>query len=75
VTSSRDTGTTIELRTPASHHVRLLVEGLSAKEIAARLHLSPRTIEFHKYQAMERIGVSTAAELIAHAVKQGLGPL
>jgi len=55
--------------------VRLLVDGLSAKEIAAQLHLSPRTVEFHKYQAMERIGVNTAAELIAHAVKQGLGPL
>ena len=52
--------------------VRLLVDGLSAKEIAARLHLSPRTVEFHKYQAMERVGVGTTAELIALAVKQGL---
>jgi len=51
----------------------LLVEGLSAKEIAARLHLSPRTVEFHKYQAMERVGVQTAAELIAYAVEHGLG--
>lgn len=52
--------------------VKLLVDGLSAKEIAAKLHLSPRTIEFHKYQAMERVGVATTAELIALAVKQGL---
>lgn len=55
--------------------VQLLVEGLSAKEIAARLHLSPRTIEFHKYQAMDRVGVATTAELIALAVKRGLGPV
>ena len=55
--------------------VRLLVEGLSAKEIAARLNLSRRTAEFHKYQAMERVGVTTSAELISYAVKHGIGPV
>lgn len=55
--------------------LRLLVDGLSAKEIAARLHLSPRTVEFHKYRAMERIGVTTSAELIAYSLKQGIGPV
>jgi len=55
--------------------MRLLVEGLSAKQIAARLHISPRTVEFHKYQAMERIGVSTSAELIAYTLKQDSGPV
>lgn len=51
----------------------LLVRGLSAKEIATRLHISPRTVEFHKYQAMERVGVTTSAELIAYAVMKGIG--
>ncbi len=55
--------------------VSLIVQGLSAKEIAAQLHLSPRTVEFHKYQAMERIGASTNAELIAYALKHGIGPV
>lgn len=55
--------------------VTLLVQGLSAKEIAVQLHLSPRTVEFHKYQAMERLGLSTNAELIAYALKQGIGPV
>lgn len=55
--------------------LRLLVDGLSAKEIAARVHISPRTVEFHKYQAMERIGVTTSAELIGYALKQGIGPV
>ncbi len=53
--------------------LRLLVSGLSAKEIGTELHLSRRTVEFHKYQMMERIGVSTSAELIAFALKQGIG--
>ncbi len=51
----------------------LLVSGLSAKEIGTKVHLSPRTVEFHKYQMMERISVSTSAELIAFALKQGIG--
>lgn len=55
--------------------VGLLVQGLSAKEVAAKLHLSPRTVEFHKYQAMERIGVTSNAELIAYALKHGVGPV
>lgn len=55
--------------------VRHLVGGLSAKEIAARLGLSTRTVEFHKYKAMERIGVETSAELIHYAVKSGIGPV
>ena len=55
--------------------VRLLVDGLSAKEIAKRVNISSRTVEFHKYQAMERIGVSTNAELIAYGLKNGIGPV
>lgn len=54
--------------------LRLLVEGLSAKQIAARVHISPRTVEYHKYQAMERLGVTTNAELIAYGLKHGFGP-
>ena len=33
------------------------------KEAAAALGLSPRTIETHKYQAMEALGLETTAEL------------
>ena len=42
----------------------LLVEGRSAKEIARLLDISHRTVEYHKYQAMEALGVATNAELI-----------
>ena len=58
-----------------SEILSLLVEGLSAKEIASRVHISPRTVEYHKYQAMERIGATTNAELIAYGLKQGFGPV
>jgi len=52
--------------------VQLVVKGLTAKEIASVLGLSVRTIEFHKYRAMEAAGVSTSAELIRYAIEHGI---
>ena len=49
--------------------VRLLVDGRTAKEIARLLDISHRTVEYHKYQAMEVLGVTTNAELIQIAVR------
>jgi DNA-binding NarL/FixJ family response regulator len=59
--------------TPRRREVlQLLTEGRSAKEISAILNISSRTVEFHKYQMMEDLGVKTAAELIRFAVKHGI---
>jgi DNA-binding NarL/FixJ family response regulator len=52
--------------------LQLLAEGRSAKEIAARLAISTRTVEFHKYQMMETLGLHTSAELVHFAIKNGL---
>ena len=52
--------------------LRLLAEGRSAKEIGAKLEISTRTVEFHKYQMMETLGIRTNAELIHFALKHGL---
>ena len=51
--------------------LRLLVDGHSAKAIAARLDISPRTVEFHKYSMMETLGISSNAELIRFALESG----
>jgi DNA-binding NarL/FixJ family response regulator len=59
--------------TPRQREVlQLLAEGLSAKEIASALSVSARTVEFHKYQMMETLGLHTTAELVHFAIKQGL---
>jgi DNA-binding NarL/FixJ family response regulator len=62
--------------TPRQREIlRLLVEGRSAKEIARLLDISHRTVEYHKYQAMEVLGVATNAELIQLALRlQIAGP-
>jgi len=59
--------------TPRQREVlQLLAEGRSAKEIASSLSISARTVEFHKYQLMEALGLHTNAELIHFAIKHGL---
>jgi DNA-binding NarL/FixJ family response regulator len=52
--------------------LQLLAEGRQAKEIAATLNLSPKTVEFHKYRLMDVLGVRTIAELARYAAKNGL---
>jgi DNA-binding NarL/FixJ family response regulator len=52
--------------------LQLIAEGRSSKEIAEILHVSPRTVEFHKYRMMEALGVKSTAELVQYAVKHGI---
>jgi len=44
--------------------VRLLVDGMSYKEIAFQLSLSPRTVETHIYRIFKKCSVSTKLELV-----------
>jgi len=43
-------------------------QGLHAKEIAARLRISPRTVEVHKTRIMQKLGVRNVAELVRFAL-------
>ncbi|MEM9456927.1 MAG: response regulator transcription factor [Myxococcota bacterium] len=51
--------------------LRQLGQGLTMKEVAAKIHISPRTVAFHKYRIMEQLGVQTNAELIRYALSLG----
>lgn len=48
---------------------RLISEGRTTKEIAEVIHVSVRTVEFHKYRAIEALGLKSVAELIQFTVK------
>ncbi|MGH7231838.1 MAG: LuxR C-terminal-related transcriptional regulator, partial [Nitrospiraceae bacterium] len=52
--------------------LQLLAEGYSMKEVGASLHVTARTVAFHKYRLMEELGLKNNAELIQFAIKQGL---
>jgi DNA-binding NarL/FixJ family response regulator len=59
--------------TPRQREIlQLLVEGQSAKQIAAALSISARTVEFHKYQMMESLGLHNSAELIHFGIKHDI---
>jgi DNA-binding NarL/FixJ family response regulator len=59
--------------TPRQREIlQLVAEGRSAKEIAASLSISTRTVEFHKYQMMETLDLHRNADLIHFAIKHGL---
>jgi DNA-binding NarL/FixJ family response regulator len=47
--------------------LQLLSQG--TKEIAESLHVSPRTVEFHRYRIMETLALRKAAQLVPYAIK------
>ncbi|MDD5141434.1 MAG: response regulator transcription factor [Verrucomicrobiales bacterium] len=55
--------------------LQLLAEGRSAKEIGDTLKISARTVEFHKYQIMEKLDRHTNAELVHFALKHGIAEI
>jgi DNA-binding NarL/FixJ family response regulator len=59
--------------TPRQREVlRLLADGKRMKEIGAILGLSTRTVETHKYEMMQALGVGSTAELVRYALTHGL---
>ena len=51
--------------------LQLLVDGNSAKEIANLLNISPRTVEFHKYNMMSKLNLKSLSALIQYGIKHG----
>lgn len=49
--------------------LQLLAEGKVMKEIGGILHMTTRTVAYHKYRIMEVLGAKTNAELIKYAVR------
>ncbi|MBZ5547470.1 MAG: response regulator transcription factor [Acidobacteriia bacterium] len=54
--------------------LQLIIDGKGNKEIADLLHVSVKTVEFHRARLMTKLGVRTAAELTKVALQQGLIP-
>jgi len=50
--------------------LHLAVEGYSSAEIAARLSISPRTVEAHRANMMRKLGLHTQTDLIRYALKR-----
>ena len=50
----------------------LLVSGLPMKSVARKLGITARTVAFHKYKAMETLGLRDNAQLMDFALRHGL---
>lgn len=55
--------------------VKAFAKGLSHKEIADTLNISPRTVEVHKKNVMDKLGYDNTVDLIKFAIKEGLTSL
>jgi DNA-binding NarL/FixJ family response regulator len=62
-----------EILTPRQREIlQLVAEGRSSKEIAQELHLSVKTVEAHRGEIMERLGVHDVAGLVRWAIRAGV---
>ena len=62
-----------EVLTPRQREVlQLVAEGHSNKEIASRLQVALKTVETHRTELMERLGIHGVAGLVRYAIQVGL---
>lgn len=52
--------------------LRMVAKGLSAKQIATRLHLSHRTVENHVQATLRKLQLANRVELTRYVIEQGL---
>lgn len=71
-TPADGTGTLKSLTDSERQMLQLLSEGLSTKQIASRLNVSPKTTDAKRRQIMSKLGVSSMAELTKYAIREGL---
>jgi two-component system, NarL family, response regulator NreC len=55
--------------------LQLAAESSSITEIAARLGISPRTVETHRENLMRKLGLQSQTDLIRYALRRGILPL
>jgi DNA-binding NarL/FixJ family response regulator len=67
----RPGGATSELSAREEEVLRLLAQGYSNKEIAARLQISVKTVETHKARAMEKLDLGSRVDLVRYALQHG----
>lgn len=65
----------IERLTPRQRQIlQLVAEGYATREIAERLFLSVKTVETHRGQLMQRLGIFDVPGLVKFAIRHGLLP-
>jgi len=55
-----------------SEVVKLIAEGLTSREIADLLHISDKTVERHRSNVLEKLGLRDRVALTRYAIRRGL---
>ncbi|HOX11902.1 MAG TPA: response regulator transcription factor [Spirochaetia bacterium] len=70
---SRDDASGYAALTPREQEIfRLLAEGLSAELISRKLFISKKTAENHRFRIMQKLGLTSIAELVSYADELGV---
>jgi DNA-binding NarL/FixJ family response regulator len=72
LTAKQESSAFSELTVREREVLQLIAEGKSTKEIASALEVSVKTVETHRQQMMEKLGVRSVAELTKYAIREGL---
>ena len=68
-----DQSSSLPSLTPRQRDIlRLIGEGYGTKEIAYRLNISPKTVDTHRAELMERLGIYDIAGLVRYAIQTGV---
>ncbi len=70
--ASGDPAHDVRLTERESDILRLVVDGLTARQIATRLVISPRTVENHVQNLLRKLKASNRAALVRYAIEHGL---
>src|SRR5436190_3262946 len=62
----------VELTQREAEVLQLIAEGYANKQIAAELNLSVKTVEKHRQQVMQKLGIHNIAGLVRHAAAKGI---
>ena len=63
---------TEELTSRERQILQLSAEGVAIKEIGRRLHISPKTAHANRHRLMEKLGISSLADLTKYALSEGM---
>ena len=67
-----DQPTVVKLTDRERQALNLIVAGRSNKEIAQILGISVKTVDRHRTNLMQKLGVHSVSQLIAYALREGL---
>ena len=72
ITTKKTTLVTSEFTAQECQIIELCGQGLSARKIARHLNITHRTVEHHKQNIFEKLGIHSTSDLIQFAVKNGI---